>query len=76
MMDKILEILKKIKPEINFETGKGLVTNHILDSIDVTTLISELETEFDIEIGMEYMDQANFDSAEDIWKMVCLVKDE
>lgn len=75
-MDKILEILNKIKPGMNFESEKGLVSGHILDSIDMTTLISELEMQFDVEIGMEYMDHDNFDSAEDIWKMICLIKEE
>ncbi len=55
---------------IDFTVETGLISGHILDSIDVTTLISELETEFDIEITMEYMDNDNFDSAEAIWEMI------
>ena len=75
-MDKILEILNKIKPGIDFGSERGLVSGHILDSIDMTTLITELEMCFYVEIGMEYMDHDNFDSAEAIWKMICLLKEE
>lgn len=69
-MEKVLEILQKIKSGVDFENAEGLVKNQILDSIDVTTLITELENEFDIEIGMEYMDNENFDSLSAIWEMI------
>jgi len=69
-MEKVLEILNSIKNGIDFETETGLVSRQILDSIDVTTLITELESQFDIEIGMEYMDNDNFDSLSAIWEMV------
>lgn len=69
-MERVIEILKNIKEGIDFTVETGLISGHILDSIDVTTLISELETEFDIEITMEYMDNDNFDSAEAIWEMI------
>ncbi len=69
-MEKVLEILNNIKSGVDFESAEGLISNQILDSIDVTTLISELESEFDIEIGMEYMDNENFNSVEAIWEMI------
>lgn len=69
-MEKIIEILTELKSGVDFETAEGIVTNKIIDSIDIATLISTLEEEFDIEIGMEYMDNENFDSAEAIWEMV------
>lgn len=69
-MEKIIEILNNIKEGVDYSTAKGLVSNRILDSIDVTSLIAELETEFDIEIGMEYMGNEHMDSAEAIWSMV------
>lgn len=69
-MDKLLEILQQIDGDVDFRKEKELVTRHILDSIDITLLISELEEKFDIEIGMEYMDDDNFNSLESIWKMI------
>lgn len=69
-MEKIIEILNELKSGIDFESAEGLVTNKILDSIDITSLIAILEDEFDIEIGMEYMENSNFDSAEALWAMV------
>jgi acyl carrier protein len=69
-MEKIIEILTELKSGVDFETAEGIVTNKIIDSIDIASLISTLEEEFDIEIGMEYMDNENFDSAQAIWEMV------
>ena len=69
-MEKIIEILSGLKSGIDFATAENIVTGKILDSIDITTLIAALEDEFDIEIGMEYMDNENFDSASAIWEMV------
>ncbi|MBR2742883.1 MAG: acyl carrier protein [Clostridia bacterium] len=69
-MDKIIEILSSLKTGVDFETAENIVTNKILDSIDIASLITALEDEFDIEISMEYMDNKNFDSAQAIWEMV------
>lgn len=69
-MDKIIEILKSLKSGVDFETAEGIVTNKLIDSIDIASMISELEEAFDIEISMEYMENENFDSAKAIWEMV------
>ncbi len=69
-MDKVIAILEGIKSGVDFANAQGIVTNKIIDSIDIAALISEIEEAFDIEIGMEYMENENFDSAAAIWEMV------
>ena len=69
-MDKIIEILSSIKSGVDFANEEEIVTGGILDSIDVTEFITALEEEFDIEIGMEYMENENFDSVDAICEMV------
>lgn len=69
-MEKVIEILSGLKSGVDFATAEGIVTNKIIDSIDIASLISSIEDEFDVEIGMEYMDNKNFDSAAAIWEMV------
>ena len=69
-MEKIIEILNSLKSGVDFMNEKNLVTGKVLDSIEITSLIASLEDEFDIEIGMEYMENANFDSVEAMWDMV------
>ena len=75
-MDKIIEILNGLKSGIDFMSAKDLVTGKVLDSIEITSLIASLEETFDIEIGMEYMENENFDSVETMWDMVQEILDE
>ncbi len=75
LMDRIIEILEEIKSGVDYANEKELVTGKILDSIEITSLISALEEEFDIEIGMDYMENSNFDSVEAIWNMVEELRD-
>ena len=74
-MEKIIEILSGIKSGVDFNTATDIATGKLLDSIDITNLIAQLEDTFDIEIGMEYMENENFDSAEAIWNMVQELQD-
>ncbi|MCR5543355.1 MAG: acyl carrier protein [Eubacterium sp.] len=69
-MEKIIEILNGLKSGVDFANEKSIVTGKILGSVEITTLIATLEDEFDIEIGMEYMENSNFDSVDAIWEMV------
>lgn len=75
-MEKVVEILSSLKSNVDFSTAEGIVTNKVIDSIDIASLISMIEEEFDVEIGMEYMENENFDSAAAIWEMVQELKEE
>ena len=75
-MEKIITILEGIKSGIDYANEKELVTKGLLDSIEITSLIASLEAEFDIEIGMEYLENANFDSVEAMYNMVAELLDE
>lgn len=75
-MERVIEILKGLKSGVDFEHEEHIITDKLLDSIDITSLISTLEEEFDIEIGMEYMENANFESAKAIWEMVQEIQED
>jgi len=70
MEEKILEILQDIKPNAVFEGKTDIVTGQTLKSLDLMMLISELEDEFDVEIPVENVVPANFDSIESIAEMI------
>lgn len=69
-MEELLELLSAGYPSVNFEEEKQLVTNGILDSVDVVSIISEIEDAFDVTISMEYINPTNFDSMEAMWAMI------
>lgn len=69
-MEELLEALKRANSKIDYMSSDKLVTDKIIDSIDMTSILSELEETFDIEIDMEYIVPENFDSVEAMWNMV------
>lgn len=69
-MEKLLEILSNCCPTVDFENEKNLVTDKIIDSVDLVSIISDIEDEFDISIEMDNIDAENFDSVEAIWKLI------
>jgi acyl carrier protein len=75
-MDRIIEILKSVHPEIDYESENGLIDKRIFDSFDVVTIVGELMDEFDIEITAEHMVPENFNSAEAICNLVKSLEEE
>ncbi|MCD8335013.1 MAG: phosphopantetheine-binding protein [Clostridiales bacterium] len=69
-MKELLEILNDLRPDVDFTTAEGIVSDHIIDSIDISSMIAEIEDTFDIEIDMEYMTNENFDTVEALWAMI------
>lgn len=75
-MDKIIEILKSVHPEVDYEKENALIDKRIFDSFDVVTVVGELMDEFDIEITAEHMVPENFNSAAAIAKLVESLEEE
>jgi acyl carrier protein len=49
-MKTVVEVLKGIRPEFDFTTSEDFIADGMLDSFDVITLISELDTAYGISI--------------------------
>ena len=71
MKEKILSILNELRPDIEFETEEGLISDGLLESFDLIQLIATLENEFGIEIANRYVTTENFDS---LTKIISLVE--
>lgn len=69
-MEKLLQILKTIRPDVDFNNEKALIDDGILDSFDVVSIISELDDEFNIQIKINELDPDNFNSIESIWNLI------
>lgn len=69
-MEQLKEMLKANYPHIDFDTEKNLMTNGVLDSLAVVTIIAEIENLFDISVTMEYIQPMYFESVESMWEMV------
>ena len=69
-MEKLLESLKGIRPDVDFENEDALIDDGILDSFDVVSIISELDDEFGVQVKINELDPENFNSVESIWNLV------
>lgn len=75
-MEALLEILKELRPEVDFETCDTLIDDKILDSFDIVTIISEINTEYDVAIPAEEIIPENFNSAEALYDLIERLQDE
>ena len=69
-MEKLLELLKGVRPDVDFENETALIDDGILDSFDVVSIISEIDDVFGVQIRINELDPENFNSAENIWNLV------
>ena len=66
MQNKVLKILKDIRPDIDFENETGQITNGILDSFDMISILAMITEQFMIEMDVEDIIVENFDSLDQI----------
>ena len=69
-MDELLEILSDLHPDVDFENETGLVDNRILDSLDIVSLISEIDDRMDITIPAEEIIPENFNSVQALYELI------
>ncbi|MCS2954271.1 acyl carrier protein [Bacteroides thetaiotaomicron] len=69
-MEKLLEILKDIRPDVDFENEDALIDDGVLDSFDVVSIISEIDDEFGVQVKINELNPENFNSVESIWDMI------
>ena len=75
-MEKLIEILEELQPDVDFENTNDLVDGRYLDSLTILSLIAEIEDEFDVEIPATEIIPSNFNSAKNIWALIEKLKEE
>ncbi len=73
-MKEIIEVLNEVKPGIDYENEKNLITNEILTSFDIVMLISLLNNKFNINITPMELIPENFENVEAIEKLINSLK--
>lgn len=69
-MEKLLEILQRVRPDVDFKNETLLIDDGILDSMDVMSIISELDDEFGVQVRINELIPDNFNSVEAIWNLI------
>ena len=69
-MEKIKKILLEINDNVDYEKEHALLTNGVIDSVELVELVTKLEEEYEIEIPLDEISPENFDSMTGILYMI------
>ena len=75
-MEKLLAILSDLHPEVDFENNNELIDDGILDSLDIVTIVTEIDAQFDVTIPAEEIIPENFNSAEALMALITRLDEE
>lgn len=69
-MNELINLLCNLHEGIDYETCETLVDDGILDSLDIVTLITDINDTFDVAIPPEEIVPENFNSAKALWALI------
>ncbi len=75
-MEQLLEILEEIRPDLDFANCQDLIDGHHLNSLDIISIVAELEDAFDITVPTVEVIPHNFNSAQPLWAMIQRLQEE
>ena len=75
-MEELLKILNGLHSDVDFEIQENLIDDMILDSLDIVSLISEINEVFDVVITAKDIIPANFNSAKALYALIQKLEDE
>lgn len=70
MKERILALLQKTLPDIDFSMSDTLVDDGILDSFAIISIMAEISMEFGIMIPFEELESRNFNSVDNMAELV------
>lgn len=74
MREKVLKVLNRALPQVDFESSDALVDDGILDSLSIVTIISNLSMEFGVIFDMDTLTPENLNSIDKITDLVTNLK--
>ena len=70
-MEELIKLLNELHDDVDFEAEEALVDDGIIDSLDIVTLVTEINDRFDVSIPPEDIVPDNFNSAKALWELIC-----
>lgn len=75
-MDRLLELLEEIRPDLDFEGCQELIDGHHLNSLDIISIVAEVEDTFDVTVPTVEIVPHNFNSAQNLWDLILRLQEE
>lgn len=69
-MENLLEILEDINSDVDYSKEDKLIDNGILDSLDILSLVADIEDTFEVSIKSVDLIPKNFNSASAIYNLI------
>ena len=69
-MEELLDILKSLHPDVDFEHETRLIDDGILDSFDIIQVVQDLNEAFDVEINVEDLEPENFNTIDAMMELI------
>ena len=69
-MEELMRLLGELHPDVDFNTADDLIGDGVLDSLDIVTLITEINSAYDVSIPAEEILPENFRSAKAIYDLI------
>lgn len=73
-MEELLTLLSEIRPDVQFQGGKKLMDEGLLDSFDVVAIVGEIGERFQVDVPVEEINGENFNSPEAMLRMIVRLK--
>ncbi len=67
---ELIELLKRVRPDVDFENEDALIDDELLSSFDIISIVSEINNEYSIEIQVDDLLPENFNSVEAILDLI------
>ena len=76
MKEKVMEIVRGIRGDVDFENETKLIDDNILASLDIVAMVGEFNDEFDIELTVEDLIPENFNSVDAMVELITKAQEE
>ena len=69
-MEKLIEILSEICPNVDFRKEKALVDDGLIDSFEIVSIVAEIMDHFEVELDVDDLMPENFNSVEAMMQLI------
>ena len=75
-MNELIEKLKEIRSDVDFEHETQLVDGGFLASFDIIQIVTMISDEYDVKVPISELKPVNFNSAEALYAMIQRLEDK
>jgi len=69
-MERLLQLLNEIRPDVDFKKETKLIDHNVLDSFDIISIVGEINDVFNININAGDLKPENFNTATAMWALI------